>query len=363
MADERDEWLDQDAAERLLRGEPVGPVDDHAWEQARRVARALDAMRAAADPARGELPGEEAALAAFREARAEKAAGARAAVTPLSGVPGHSDVPELGTVRDRLGPRRRMRWARPVRWGLAASVAGLAVGGVAVAAGTGVLPVLGGDSEPLPAASVSAAPAPGTSASGDPTGGSGSATPGTPSEPGSVPPSGSATPGAGTDRVPGRPDHGRTGGVGGDDGSGGGPGSATGDGEGAGPGSGPGDNWFAQTVQDCRDYRDGRLDPERKKLLEEDARGAANLKRFCDKVLDGDAQHQNGSSGGSGGGNGTGGTGTGSGGSGSGGGAGGGEDEGRDGGEEGGDSDAARPTVSWSPLAPALSVRQTGLVF
>ncbi|MER7107906.1 hypothetical protein [Streptomyces sp. NPDC000229] len=375
MADERDEWLDQDAAENLLRGEPVGPVDDHARERARQVARALDALRAAADPAAGELPGEEAALAAFREARAERAAGARAAVTPLSGSPGVADVPDLGAVRDSAGPRRRMRWARPVRWGLAASVAGLAVGGVAVGAGTGMLPVLGGESEPLPAASVSGVATPGTSASGGVTAGSGSATPGTGGEPGGVPPSASATPGAGEERVPGRPDPESNGGVGDDDGSGG-PGDGTGDVPGAGPdsgssgisGSGSEHGWPARTVEDCRDYRDGRLDRDRRERLADEAEGEANIKILCDKALSGDAQHQNGSTGaggstGSGSGSGSGGHGgDGSGGgsgSGTGGGSGGGEDEGRD----DDDSDAARPSVSWTPLAPALSVRRTGWVF
>ncbi|MFC8917490.1 hypothetical protein ACFT5C_17135 [Streptomyces sp. NPDC057116] len=355
MADERDEWLDQDAAERLLRGEPAGPVDDHAREQARRVARALDALRAAAAPAAGALPGEEAALAAFREARADRAAGARRAVTASSGRPAASDGPEPGAVV----PRRRMRWARPVRWGLAASVAGLAAGGVAVAAGTGVLPVLGGDSEPLPAASVSAAATPETSVSGEPTGGPDSATPGRSGEPGSVPPSASRTPGAGTEgaeRVPGRPDHGRTGGTGDDDPSGGWPGGDLGGAEGGTgsvSGSDSGDTWFARTVQDCRDYRDGRMDRERREELEAEADGAAKLKALCDKVLAGEAEWQNS-------------TGSGSQGAGSGSGSGDGGDGGKDegpGGKGGDDSDAARPSVSWYPQAPALSVRRTGLVF
>ncbi|WP_167518325.1 hypothetical protein [Streptomyces albidochromogenes] len=38
MADERYEWLDRDAAERLLRGEPVGPVGEDARAQAERPA-------------------------------------------------------------------------------------------------------------------------------------------------------------------------------------------------------------------------------------------------------------------------------------------------------------------------------------
>ncbi|MET9430892.1 hypothetical protein [Streptomyces sp. NPDC003036] len=170
MADERDEWLDQDAAERLLRGEPVDPVDDHAREQARRLTAALEAVRAEmtapAPPAA--LPGEEAALAAFREARAAKSAGTSAALSSPSAKGAGGD---LGAVRLRAAPPRdqvRGRWTRPLRWGLAASVAGLAVGGVAVAASTGVLPVLGDDHEPLPASSsASAAATPGPLASAD----------------------------------------------------------------------------------------------------------------------------------------------------------------------------------------------------
>lgn len=34
MADEQHEWLDADAAEMLLRGEPVEAVDDHARAEA-----------------------------------------------------------------------------------------------------------------------------------------------------------------------------------------------------------------------------------------------------------------------------------------------------------------------------------------
>ncbi|MDN3295919.1 hypothetical protein QWM81_18045 [Streptomyces ficellus] len=362
MADERDEWLDQDAAERLLRGEPVGPVDDHAREQARRVARALEAMRASVDPAAGELPGEAAALAAFREARAAKGTGPRAAngAGPRGAVTAPGASSDLGTVRIQGVPRRRARWARPVRWGLAASVAGLAVGGVAVAAGTGVLPVLGGDREPVPASSVTAAATP---TSGGQTGGTDSATPGTPSAPGSVAPSTSAGQGAdagGTERVPGRPDPERTGN--GDDGSGR-PGSGTG----ATDGGAPGSDDSAVTVRACRDYRAGRLDRERRRQLEAQARGAANVKSFCDRVLAGATRPGTGGGADTGTGTGTGTGGKGTGGKGADGGKGtggqgddGGGDSGEDGAKNGGDPadwDATQPSASWS-LAPALSVPQ-----
>ncbi len=79
MADERYGWLDPQAAERLLRGEPVVADDDYVRLQAERLAEALEDVRAARTPPpgpAGELPGEEQALTAFRAARA--AAGARA---------------------------------------------------------------------------------------------------------------------------------------------------------------------------------------------------------------------------------------------------------------------------------------------
>ena len=64
MADEQYRWLDRDAAERLLRGEPLEAVDADTRERAEQLAEALGAL--ATDPLPGgvELPGEAAALAA-----------------------------------------------------------------------------------------------------------------------------------------------------------------------------------------------------------------------------------------------------------------------------------------------------------
>ncbi|WP_455352574.1 hypothetical protein [Streptomyces sp. SYSU K217416] len=62
MADERYQWLDRRAAERLLRGEPVESADEQVREEAGRLSAALG--RAAQAPQSGELPGEEAALRA-----------------------------------------------------------------------------------------------------------------------------------------------------------------------------------------------------------------------------------------------------------------------------------------------------------
>ncbi|MEU9603200.1 hypothetical protein [Streptomyces sp. NPDC048057] len=129
MADERYEWLDQDTAERLLRGEPVGALGEPARTEAVRLDRAL--RDAAPAPAPGELPGEAAALAAFRAAR-----------TPATA---QSDARDgtLGVVRLGTAPhsrRRRARLSSPFRFGVVAAVAGFAFGGVAVASGGDLLP-------------------------------------------------------------------------------------------------------------------------------------------------------------------------------------------------------------------------------
>ncbi|MYR04186.1 hypothetical protein GTX23_37775, partial [Streptomyces sp. SID6139] len=78
MADEQDKWLNPETAERLLDGEPLEAVDPATRDQAERLARVLDALSAQAAPAAIELPGEQAALAAFRKAR-EAAADERTA--------------------------------------------------------------------------------------------------------------------------------------------------------------------------------------------------------------------------------------------------------------------------------------------
>ncbi|MFK8911835.1 hypothetical protein ACJA3G_33025, partial [Streptomyces sp. YS-3] len=163
MADERHEWLDEDAAERLLRGESVVPADDRAREQAERLSAVLRALagpdvRQAMDApaAARELPGEAAALAAFRHARAE-------AYAPV-GAPAETVVQVAREPRGTRAPRRRLR---PVRFGLAAAIAGCALGGVAMAAGTGVLPGLG-TAHPEPVSSVSAAATPSPIASDSP---------------------------------------------------------------------------------------------------------------------------------------------------------------------------------------------------
>ncbi|MEU6057508.1 hypothetical protein [Streptomyces sp. NPDC047097] len=365
MADERNAWLDHDVAERLLRGDrvdlptPVDPVDaESAAERARRLAEALGAVRAAhaPQPTPGrELPGEEAALAAFRAGR-QTAAGSEAARGA-----------ELGPVRLGAGARRpsarRPGWARGMRWGLAASVAGLAVGGVAVAAGTGVLPVLGKGAEPLPAATVSVEPAPSDSAApARPTEtGTGRPTdPEAPKAPERRRPPVSSPPGPSTgsqEREPGRPRPGAT------DPADPAPERTEEDEEpgGTDPGAGGseqpkpsvGANWLERTVQACRDYRSGKLDNGRKAALESDARGRANIERFCDRLLDGPS--------GDGGGAGSGlpssglpGSGWGSGGGKGDGGKGGGGGRG-DAPARGREGSVARPFISPRPAVPALT--------
>ncbi|WHM37020.1 hypothetical protein [Streptomyces sp. BPTC-684] len=324
MADERHEWLDEDAAERLLRGESVVPADDRAREQAERLSAVL---RALAGPdvrqtmdvtAARELPGEAAALAAFRGARAE------------AGVPSGARADTV--VRVGRAPRgtRAPRRLRPVRFGLAAALAGCALGGVAVAAGTGVLPGLG-TADPEPVSSVSAAATPAPIASDSPSARTGapvtprSPAPGrTPSGEATTP--GTATPGsAGTPRT--TPD----------------PAATT---------EGPKGDWASKKVEYCRDFRSGRLDQNRRQRLEIAALGAARVKQFCDAVIEEADRGGKGGSGGTGDSGGKGGSGDDKG---DGHGGRGGTSGGRDG------SVLKLPTVSWSTPPTSGSPALPGL--
>ncbi|MFJ8804956.1 hypothetical protein [Streptomyces sp. NPDC102490] len=158
MADEQDKWLDRETAERLLRGEPLEGVDGASRDRAERLVVALGALSAPPPPTGEELPGEAAALAAFRKVRAERAEASAQASAAL----GHGAAPrtsDAGLVR--IGARgegaRRPRRSRPLRLGLAAALTVGMIGGVAAAAGTGVLPTPFDGTEPEPAATVSAA--------------------------------------------------------------------------------------------------------------------------------------------------------------------------------------------------------------
>ncbi|GAA3391785.1 hypothetical protein [Streptomyces roseoviridis] len=264
MADERYQWLDQEAAERLLRGEPVDPVDDASRAQAELLARALDTARTpSAAATAGELPGEEAALAAFRKATAERAAAA--------GPAGTSAPADLGAVRIAPVPTGR-RWGRSLRYGLAAALAAVTVGGVAVAAGTGMLPLT---SEPASGHSVRAVDTTGPTASGSPGDGTGTGTgtnaPGVPADPdrttGTPGPTGgpsSATPGAGdTAGATAEPD--RT--------------TAGPDGDGA--------SRDKRIVEACKEYRAGRLTDSGRQRLAGSLRSGETVKRYCERVLAG----------------------------------------------------------------------------
>ncbi|GJF34566.1 hypothetical protein KNE206_72660 [Kitasatospora sp. NE20-6] len=121
MSKNRSRRIDRDTAEQLLGGGPVGPeagADSLTGHAA--LAGLLAAV--AAPAAGGVLPGEEQAVAAFREAR-------------------RSPEPHPGRAAMADTARRRAFTVKA----LVAAFAVTAVGGVAVAAGTGGLPrVLGG---------------------------------------------------------------------------------------------------------------------------------------------------------------------------------------------------------------------------
>ncbi|WP_306186342.1 extensin [Streptomyces sp. MK5] len=378
MADEQYHWLDPDTAERLLRGEPLDTVDETVRDQAERLAAALYALAAEpqAEPpsaADAELPGEAAALAAFRKARAEQA---DAGAVRVDRRDAHARTP-AGSGRFRRTRRNghtaqagRRSWGRPLRLALSGALVAGAVGGVA-AATTGVLPTPFGGGEPTPAASASdRATHDGPSASSSPDGSPG----GVPGDaqgggPGASTPAGSPAGPAG----PSGTDAGNTG----RDGD-----SIPGTGATAGPGGGRGagsDSRLSRLASDCRDLRDGKdLDADRKHALEGAAGGSSRVWTYCNGVLKsadgggsaqgsgGSGQDDNDGGGGkgrTGGKGGTGGTGSGSGqagqdGRGGQGGKGGTGGKGGDG--DGGHIGGGRPAtgaVGYAPLRPAEQTR------
>ncbi|MEU9863828.1 hypothetical protein AB0D99_23440 [Streptomyces sp. NPDC047971] len=263
MADERYPWLDQEAAERLLRGEPVDAVDDHARDQVERLAEALASARPFADAPDAELPGEQAALAAFRKATAERS-------LAMSPVPFAPDAAELGGVRLGRVPAAR-QWGRSLRYGLAAAVAAVAVGGVAVASGTGMLPFQDRE-RPAPAGSVSAVEIPEPVASGSPDEGFGTATPSPP------PPGEERSPDA-SPSLSTPPSTPGTGGTGGEDHATPEPGRTTY------PADRDRDSLAAKIVKACQDYRAGRLDDSAERRLTDSVRKGETVRRYCDRVL------------------------------------------------------------------------------
>ena len=136
MADEQYRWLDRGTAESLLSGESLEAVDPADRDRAERLAKTLDALSVDPPPTGAELPGEAAALAAFRKARTDRAddwVGDRPVRTPpsLPGPPLPRPSSDAGLVRiggpDPDAPGRRR--PRPVRFGLAAALAVGMVGG------------------------------------------------------------------------------------------------------------------------------------------------------------------------------------------------------------------------------------------
>jgi hypothetical protein len=272
MADEQYRWLDRETAERLLRGESLEAVDAATRDQAERLAKALGALAAEAPLSSGELPGEAAALAAFRKVHADRDS-ERATAGHRSRVHTSDDA---GLVRIGGPDRgvRRPRWGRRMRFGLSAALAAGMVGSVAVAAGTGVLPTPFGGGEPAPGASVSAAV--------------------TPEHP-LVSPSPNA---AESEPTPDGSTNGSTGPGSSSDGTardGSAPGSATGSDRGKDAG---GSGWSA-VASACRDVRDGKeLSAPRRHTLEGAAGGSSHVWKYCKGVLaaagstDGDGKGQ-----------------------------------------------------------------------
>ncbi|MET8677759.1 hypothetical protein ABZW18_09255 [Streptomyces sp. NPDC004647] len=347
MADDRYSWLDKNAAERLLRGEPadaaVGADDAYVRAQAERLSEALaDAAVVAlagsgpeAGLPEGELPGEAAAAAAFRKAVEARADSSRAIST--RGERSADVVPPTVRISRTLWPSRI---GRPLRAGLAVALAGCALGGVAVAAGTGVLPTpFGGESgEPVPGQSVSAAATPGEDFPAP------SVTEGTELPSLTPDPNGTAGEGEG-------------GATGGERSPGGrhdsaGSGSTTDD-EATGPGGYGDRNKLRLAITLCRKHESGDLDENTERRLERSAGGAKALDRYCDKLLSGENRGSGGSDAqddGKGDSNGDGG---GNGGQGQDDGSGEGDDEGGDGadGERSGSNGDVKQPSAYTPLS------------
>ncbi|MFG2290097.1 hypothetical protein ACGFOU_28975 [Streptomyces sp. NPDC048595] len=266
MADDRYNWLDKDAAEHLLRGEPVGARHGdgaHELEQLLQAAAAIGAKTSGTAP----LPGEEAAVTAFRQAAG---AGSRG-----RGAAGRTAVRGARAT----GAAERPWVVRPFRRGFVVALAACAIGGVAVAAGTGVLhsPFRGSD-DPEPASTVSSAETPGpfdTREPGAQTDGTTERTPDPSSGGKTAGPDGDPTPGSSHGATPG-PGKGTPGGHGrkpGDDGNG---------------GSGNGGK-KKLLLSLCRDYESGQnrqMDRETVQRLESKAGGPEKVHAFCRAYLD-----------------------------------------------------------------------------
>ncbi|MEU6535137.1 hypothetical protein [Streptomyces sp. NPDC047000] len=263
MADEQYRWLDGETAELLLRGDSVkavGSVDPSARDQAERLAGTLGALSVPSTATEGELPGEAAAVAAFR--KAAEARTAEPAPGPSTGRDPSGDVGlvRIGRPERSAGRRARFRPSRPVRLGLAAALLFGSAGGAAALAATGVIPGPFDDSEPGPAVTVPAAVTPDRAE-------------------GSTTPDGAATGGPGTSPT----GAGATGGPGGGTGR---KGSSAGPVPGVTGPSGAGVSGRQGVTAACRDLRDGKnLGAGRTRKLEEAAGGADRVPAYCQDVL------------------------------------------------------------------------------
>lgn len=332
MADDRYNWLDKDTAEQLLRGEPVSARHGDGAGELEQLLEAAAAV-AARTPETARLPGEDAALAAFRQA-ARRGSGARrrTAADPFPDGVRTAHTADL-TERTRLG--------RPFRRGFAVALAACAIGGVAVAAGTGVLPSPFRGGDPAPASSVSAAETPRPFRTGEPgaetdgtTAQTPDATPGRPGTRPSDPPKPGTSPGAGT-----RPGGTPSGGTGRDHGK---PGGKATD-----PGRGGTKNLLLSLCQNYESGKRGTMDRDTLRRLESKAGGPDKVHAFCRAYL---ARYQTG--GGSGGGSGgddglVGGIGGDTGGS--------GQSSGGSGGDEDDEGHPAQPPAGTSSPAPGPS--------
>jgi hypothetical protein len=306
MADEQYKWLDRETAELLLRGGSLDAVDAAARDQAERLAKTLESLTPEA-PAHAELPGEAAALAAFRAARStadaaeQTSAGHRdghrdghdsaahpgrmtavgprtpgrttPAVSQTSDVDrragGHSGPPggghDTGLISIGAPDRaaRRPRWSRPARFGMAAALALGMVGGVAAAATSGILPTPFGRDKPSPAVSAGVTPD---------------------RPPVSPTPSGAQVAPTPDDSTGGTPEAGTPGGSPDDDPT-------------AKSGAEAGSWWREQAPSTCRDALGGKeLTSHRRQALENAAGGATpdRVWKYCKTVLGAEANSRDG---------------------------------------------------------------------
>ncbi|WP_329380350.1 hypothetical protein OG625_14730 [Streptomyces sp. NBC_01351] len=311
MADERDgRWLDEAAAEKLLRGEPLEPVgpaaDPRARAEAARLRAALDSLARPQPPSDAQAR-EAAAMAAFRSARGARrpAADLPHAVSyaePLIEI-GHVASTPTASAGSALTAAPAFRRGRAVRFGLAAALASVTVGGLAAVAAAGLLGQERYDSAgPGPAMSVSVdeeqakgvgsgAPTLAPKDRRTPHRGDG-AVPGTtsgatqsPGASGRTSPGASATGGSssGTSATGGPDGDTREGEVGG----GGGTRETLGVEGDAKEGDREGQDLRLKAVDLCKDYRAGSITAERRERLSLLARGATRIPAYCESLLSG----------------------------------------------------------------------------